>query len=1045
MLKRNKHIILALLLFVLCLGIKDKMVLAIDRCLIPIFGFSKNVWLSIFFICVSLLLLYVAVFVWLKKRKTLSEQDGSIVLFFVLLYAYFRFFDDHYVFSSFFGSHFCYLDPIAIIGALSLLYSFVKYVIRFVNKQSEEKTALRFYRDDAIKLPSEDIFGLEAWVDRLVARIAHTDVSNSSYSIGVVGKWGEGKSSLMNLVEQEIKAQDKLFVTVSFNPRNSKSINNIQEDFLNTLKHALKPYKTGLDSKISKYASSINAAEGTPGFVVWLMGLVNIQLRQNPESAKEAITNAIKSIGKRIVVFVDDFDRLTGEEIVEVLKMIDKNCSFPNMIYLTAYDKDNVNRLVTKSDAVIYSDKYFNTELPLPAHLPSHIFNYFAKLLNDAVDRKEIEVTNEEINNTLTYQWNLINRRIRTIRDVKRFVNLFLFYFVPMQKEVSFRDFMLLELIRFAHPNEYEKLHLLEYIHKGKTYAGSSGDDMWYLNDTLFPTQHGGKMVPPLLTPGCLDILQALFPTESNYSNWHERRYKRIYSASSYEYYFYSFEFNHLKSEDVEALLSTTSMPDAFEKIDRLKDKGQDLETALVTKNINDFDGVDALGRYFKILLYSSSTLGSLYCVIQAFSFLRKEEVNELIKSYGFSRIIDYKIWFENCLNEVAALYPLVSSRYLQRAINGFFEGANRPNSYFLSVNELRSLALAILRKYVGKIDDESWRPETAFALSEINDSADHMSSEAAYVMYESMHERFEKYTKGLVVVFMVENDKRVSLVSSFHLRIIFTIDDFEHLVFDKEYDNAPEIEIVRGFWRIYQANYYTAFSLPKGRNEKDREEAFRYELDLLEGLERCEKRIKALHQEWLQKRRLATLDKYLDGVVVLKNEVNANPLEIRLKEDNNKEIEDFLREINSYRQHAADIDDNVVSGDFVRIRSEFLTKNNDIQGLGANVLCYLGKNDKGLCQIRGVERLIPASELEAIPIDGVADKSIYFDPVIAASTGSHPIELSSNKSYYMEQFEHYSMEGKTYKEWVVQQGFQFVHEVQHWLREEFDENLAIN
>lgn len=91
--------------------------------------------------------------------------------------------------------------------------------------------------------------------------------------------------------------------------------------------------------------------------------------------------------------------------------------------------------------------------------------------------------------------------------------------------------------------------------------------------------------------------------------------------------------------------------------------------------------------------------------------------------------------------------------------------------------------------------------------------------------------------------------------------------------------------------------------------------------------------------------------------------------------------------------------------------------------------------------QLDGVEKKFSPDEIEAIPIDAIHDRDIYFDPIIAASfvAPGQPIPVHrTDYSYYMEKFERCSYEGKTYSELVKEANCQFVHEVQHYLNEEF-------
>lgn len=93
----------------------------------------------------------------------------------------------------------------------------------------------------------------------------------------------------------------------------------------------------------------------------------------------------IRSIDKKIVVIIDDYDRLTGEEIVEVLKVIGNNGSFERTFFVSAYDKKYVNQVLKayfhETVDRDYTDKYFNLELRLPDRKQFYKNRYLQKRL----------------------------------------------------------------------------------------------------------------------------------------------------------------------------------------------------------------------------------------------------------------------------------------------------------------------------------------------------------------------------------------------------------------------------------------------------------------------------------------------------------------------------------------------------------------------------------------------------------------------------------------------------------------------------------------
>ena len=96
---------------------------------------------------------------------------------------------------------------------------------------------------------------------------------------------------------------------------------------------------------------------------------------------------------------------------------------------------------------------------------------------------------------------------------------------------------------------------------------------------------------------------------------------------------------------------------------------------------------------------------------------------------------------------------------------------------------------------------------------------------------------------------------------------------------------------------------------------------------------------------------------------------------------------------------------------------------------------------DMPFYQLDEIGKKFSPDEIEAISIDGIHDRDIYFDPIISASiiAPGQPIPIHrTDYTYFMSKFERYSYEGKTYSELVKEVNCQFVHEVQHYMNKEF-------
>ncbi|AMK15495.1 P-loop NTPase fold protein [Methanobrevibacter olleyae] len=111
------------------------------------------------------------------------------------------------------------------------------------------------YNDAPINERSEDKLHRMNFVDSLAKSIRNYS-SNDCIVIGLMGKWGSGKSSIINLLESEIKED---ICILRFNPWNYPSQNMLISSFFDELTILLD--KLGIDEKVkiylSKYKSKI--------------------------------------------------------------------------------------------------------------------------------------------------------------------------------------------------------------------------------------------------------------------------------------------------------------------------------------------------------------------------------------------------------------------------------------------------------------------------------------------------------------------------------------------------------------------------------------------------------------------------------------------------------------------------------------------------------------------------------------------------------------------------------------------------------------------
>lgn len=329
--------------------------------------------------------------------------------------------------------------------------------------------------------------------------------------MGVIAEWGKGKSSFINLLINKVEVHGDIIIR--FNPRGSKSAANIQEDFFDAFATELSKYYAGFGFLLGRYTKHL----GLLGQYEWTRPLESLLTLLLPEKDNQAINDALYAIGKRVYVVIDDLDRLTGEEIIEVLKLVDRNASFNNVVFVMAYDKQYVNNVLRKhlDHGLDHSfiDKYVTWEVTLPkidgeilrekmtSYLESHLFG-----LPDEEKKRVLEGWG--------YVGNIIVEDLASVRHLKRYVNLTLPRYRKLYSKVDPADFFLLSLLQYRYLTIYNNLarHMYIELFQGQVasyYISSEKQDVlsknlppeaWFLMQRLFVNRNtkSGEISDPL-------------------------------------------------------------------------------------------------------------------------------------------------------------------------------------------------------------------------------------------------------------------------------------------------------------------------------------------------------------------------------------------------------------------------------------------------------------------------------------------------------------------------------------------------------------------
>ena len=300
---------------------------------------------------------------------------------------------------------------------------------------------------------------------------------------------------------------------------------------------------------------------------------------------KAEIRDTLLKRDKKLLIIIDDIDRLNEKEIKQMLRLVRINADFPNTIYLLAFDKRLIEKYIgdqTKISGKDYLEKIIQVNFEIPLINKSKIESYLFKELDRIVENLP-QSANKYFETNINYWANVYNLGIKNffsnIRDVKRYISSLEFNISQMcQKnvmEVNPIDFIAIEAIRLFAPEFYSFM-------KNQKLLFTTTDN--YPNEIKDKGKQEIKdaidFLPNATKESIKELIQKLFPQlqgilEDNpiiYDNhwqivWNKDL--RICSSSNYDAYFTLIPAGseeEISRFEIENLLSKTNKIDEFEE-----------------------------------------------------------------------------------------------------------------------------------------------------------------------------------------------------------------------------------------------------------------------------------------------------------------------------------------------------------------------------------------------------------------------------------------------------------------------------------------------
>lgn len=447
--------------------------------------------------------------------------------------------------------------------------------------------------------------------------------STDSWVVGLEGGWGTGKTSIMNMVLEELNfASSNLLdeekpVILNFNPWSYSGQNQLIYSFFrrlsSTLRHMPPLQHTDRIIYLLELYISFFTRQAAPKALQeklpWWQRILGSQKEvfgwesgRDLTEVKRELNELLKQQEYKIIILIDNISRLENEEVRQMVQIIKSMGDYANTVYLLAFDQERVvsqlDQLGEDGTAVI--EKLVQLPFNIPPILPQDLENIFADRLQPLITMVPYDAWNTEYWADIYYT--SLRFFFENCRDITRYVNALNFGFPRLREVVNPVDFFALTAIEVFLPDVYLG------IRDNKDLFSDLMDNVYELDAEQAQKQktrcdeilsRNTRVLPERL----LDLLIRLFPRLNHlyrpelpvyHSLQQARRWKRICSPDLFDAYFrLSVHANQLPKSEFDTILKLVSDGLLFDQV--LTRLNQD-ERILIF--INQLEGSEQLSSF---------------------------------------------------------------------------------------------------------------------------------------------------------------------------------------------------------------------------------------------------------------------------------------------------------------------------------------------------------------------------------------------------------------------------------------------------------------
>jgi len=400
------------------------------------------------------------------------------------------------------------------------------------------------------------------------------------------GKWGEGKTTILNYINGELKKEPDI-ISITFNPWRFPAEAELLSSFYfvlaDNLGRSLPTFKEKIGGLVEEYLSPIAAVINQADLV---KEVGNRLSKVKLEELRDRIGDMLIEEGKQVVVLMDDIDRLEKAEIHAVFRLVKLSANLMNLIYILAFDDEVVSDALQERYGTDNSEagrnfleKIVQVPINLPSIEPQELRNFCFSAIDSVLTHCEIQLTNEEVQQFIVSFTRGLEIRLETPRMAVRYANILMFSLPLVKGEVNIVDFLIIEAIRVFYPRAYDLIRKNKeiFIGKGLVNLSNSQTEINSYRNKVDQAYIGLEQKECEALKGLLSSLfprvQTIYGNTNYLSEWDKTwsMDKRIASDNYFSRYFlYSVPPGDVSDKDIDDLLVSLESISVQDLIDLL-------------------------------------------------------------------------------------------------------------------------------------------------------------------------------------------------------------------------------------------------------------------------------------------------------------------------------------------------------------------------------------------------------------------------------------------------------------------------------------------